>query len=43
MMYDRIVSMRKALRDRLEKLGTPGRWDFITNQRGMFIYTGMSS
>ncbi|XP_064465698.1 aspartate aminotransferase, cytoplasmic-like isoform X1 [Ornithodoros turicata] len=41
-MANRIISMRKALRDQLEKLGTPGTWDHITNQIGMFSYTGLN-
>jgi aspartate aminotransferase len=27
---------RQALRAKLEELGTPGRWEFITRQAGMF-------
>jgi aspartate aminotransferase, cytoplasmic len=34
--------MRKALQDHLEKLGTPGSWTHITNQIGMFSFTGLS-
>ena len=34
--------MRLGLRERLEKLGTPGAWDHITAQIGMFSYTGLS-
>jgi len=33
--------MRKALRDELNNLGTPGNWDHIVNQIGMFSYTGL--
>lgn len=38
----RIIEMRKLLREELERIKTPGNWDNITNQIGMFSYTGMS-
>ena len=41
-MADRIINMRSGLRERLEKLGTPGNWNHITDQIGMFSYTGLS-
>ena len=41
-MSKRIREMRAGLRERLEKLGTPGTWDHITNQIGMFSYTGLT-
>ena len=41
-MSSRIKEMRKGLRERLEKLGTPGSWDHITSQIGMFSFTGMT-
>ena len=31
-MADRIIGMRAGLRERLEKLGTPGKWNHITDQ-----------
>ena len=34
--------MRKLLREELERLKTPGNWENITNQIGMFSYTGLS-
>lgn len=34
--------MRKLLRENLEKLGVPGKWDHITSQIGMFSYTGLT-
>lgn len=34
--------MRTQLRKRLEELKTPGSWEHITNQIGMFSYTGLS-
>jgi len=42
LMADRIRSMREGLRDRLIKLGTPGTWDHVTKQIGMFSYTGLT-
>lgn len=42
LMTDRIKSMRKSLRENLEKLGTIGTWNHITDQTGMFSYTGLS-
>jgi len=41
-MSDRIRLMRSGLRDRLVALGTPGNWDHIVNQIGMFSYTGLN-
>ncbi|KAK3306432.1 pyridoxal phosphate-dependent transferase [Chaetomium strumarium] len=41
-MSGRIISMRTALRDKLEKLGTPGKWNHITDQIGMFSFTGLT-
>ena len=41
-MSGRIITMRDALRSRLEKLGTPGTWHHITDQIGMFSFTGLS-
>jgi len=41
-MANRIIAMRAGLRQRLEKLGTPGSWNHITDQIGMFSYTGLS-
>ena len=34
--------MRKALRSKLEEIGTPGTWNHITDQIGMFSFTGLS-
>ncbi|XP_045582730.1 aspartate aminotransferase, cytoplasmic [Procambarus clarkii] len=42
-MSGRIIEMRKGLRERLEKLGTPGTWDHITSQIGMFSFTGLNA
>lgn len=41
-MSSRIIQMRQALRQRLEELQTPGTWEHITQQIGMFSYTGLN-
>lgn len=41
-MSGRIIEMRKALRGQLEKLETPGTWNHITDQIGMFSFTGLN-
>ncbi|MFQ6630475.1 hypothetical protein Gotur_009101 [Gossypium turneri] len=41
-MADRIIGMRTALRGNLEKLGSPLSWQHITNQIGMFCYSGLT-
>lgn len=41
-MSCRIRDMRQGILERLKKLGTPGQWDHITSQIGMFSYTGLS-
>jgi len=41
-MSGRIIDMRKKLRLTLEKLGTPGKWNHITDQIGMFSFTGLT-
>uniref|UniRef100_A0A915AKZ3 Aspartate aminotransferase n=1 Tax=Parascaris univalens TaxID=6257 RepID=A0A915AKZ3_PARUN len=41
-MATRIKSMRTALRENLEKLNTPGKWEHITQQIGMFSFTGLT-
>lgn len=41
-MSDRIVAMRVALRKAVEAKGTPGTWNHITDQIGMFTYTGLN-
>ena len=41
-MSGRIIDMRKALQSALDKLKTPGTWDHITSQIGMFSFTGIS-
>ena len=41
-MSGRIQEMRKGLRQRLEAKGTPGSWEHITSQIGMFSFTGLT-
>lgn len=41
-MSNRIIKMRKALYDELVRLGTPGTWNHIVDQIGMFSYTGLN-
>ncbi|RMD42909.1 hypothetical protein DV735_g2227, partial [Chaetothyriales sp. CBS 134920] len=41
-MSGRILDMRKGLKAELDRLGTPGNWDHIVNQIGMFSFTGLS-
>ncbi|KAF4591532.1 aspartate aminotransferase, mitochondrial precursor [Ophiocordyceps camponoti-floridani] len=42
-MADRIIKMRTLLRENLEKLGSKHDWSHITNQIGMFAYTGLTT
>jgi len=41
-MADRIIQMRLLLRSQLEKLGSKLKWNHITEQIGMFCYSGLS-
>ncbi|KAH3668696.1 hypothetical protein OGAPHI_002450 [Ogataea philodendri] len=41
-MSSRISKMRKTLTAELENLGTPGTWKHISEQQGMFSFTGLS-
>lgn len=41
-MSSRIRDMRAALRSELETLKTPGQWGHITDQIGMFSFTGLT-
>lgn len=41
-MSSRIIRMRQALYNELTKLKTPGTWEHITSQIGMFSYTGLT-
>lgn len=40
-MADRIITMRALLKENLEKLGSKHDWSHITNQIGMFAFTGL--
>ena len=42
-MSSRVLEMRQALFDALNKVGAPGTWQHILNQRGLFTYTGLTS
>jgi len=42
-MVRRILSMRSAIRKGLEGLNTPGTWNHITDQIGMFSFTGLTA
>ncbi|XP_068614874.1 aspartate aminotransferase, cytoplasmic-like [Brachionichthys hirsutus] len=41
-MADRVMLMRAQLSAKLQALGTPGTWNHITEQRGMFSFTGLT-
>lgn len=40
-MADRIIDMRHGLQKILEDLKTPGTWGHISDQIGMFSFTGL--
>jgi len=40
-MADRIITMRQRLVDQLKNEGSSKNWSHITNQIGMFSYTGL--
>jgi len=42
LMSNRIIEMRTALRSALEAKKTPGTWNHVTDQIGMFTYTGLT-
>jgi len=42
LMSGRIIKMRSLLRDSLQAVGSKRNWDHITNQIGMFSYTGVT-
>lgn len=42
-MAERIKKLRKATYEKFKILGTPGTWDHIVNQIGMFSYTGLTA
>ena len=41
-MADRVLLMRAQLKEKLQALGTPGTWNHITEQIGMFSFTGLN-
>jgi aspartate/tyrosine/aromatic aminotransferase len=41
-MANRIKAMRRALYDALHERKTPGTWEHILNQIGMFTFTGLT-
>eukprot|EP00397_Hematodinium_sp_SG-2012_P033933 GEMP01036333.1.p1 GENE.GEMP01036333.1~~GEMP01036333.1.p1 ORF type:complete len:403 (+),score=94.89 GEMP01036333.1:141-1349(+) len=41
-MADRVLEVRDLLRKGLEAKGTPGTWNHITDQIGMFSFTGLT-
>ncbi|CAF2896710.1 unnamed protein product [Rotaria sp. Silwood2] len=41
-MYERIHAMRQLLYSKLKQLDTPGTWEHIIQQTGMFAYTGLN-
>lgn len=42
-MSSRIKEMRQKLREELERIGAPGSWNHVTDQIGMFSYTGLNA
>uniref|UniRef100_A0A2M4BNR8 Aspartate aminotransferase n=1 Tax=Anopheles marajoara TaxID=58244 RepID=A0A2M4BNR8_9DIPT len=42
LMADRIISVRSTLRNNLKDLGSSRNWSHITDQIGMFCFTGMN-
>lgn len=41
-MANRLIQLRKDLRQVLEELVAPGTWNHITDQRGMFIFLSLT-
>lgn len=41
-MADRVLLMRAQLKEKLQALGTPGTWNHVTEQIGMFSFTGLN-
>jgi aspartate aminotransferase len=39
---ERMHHVRQSLADNLKNIGTPGTWDHIVNQAGLFTYLGLS-
>ncbi len=40
---DRMNSMRALLKENIVKVGAKGNWDHVTNQIGMFSFTGLTA
>ena len=40
-MADRIITMRQRLQDGLKREGSSRNWQHITDQIGMFCFTGL--
>ena len=40
-MADRIITMREQLRENLKKEGSTLNWQHVTDQIGMFCFTGL--
>jgi len=43
LMSDRIKLMRQKIYEKLKSLGTPGSWEHLVQQIGMFGYTGLNA
>mmetsp|Transcript_7500 Transcript_7500/g.951 ORF Transcript_7500/g.951 Transcript_7500/m.951 type:complete len:85 (+) Transcript_7500:991-1245(+) len=41
-MADRIITMRSELKSGLQNAGSQLTWDHVTNQIGMFAFTGLN-
>lgn len=41
-MAGRILECRQLLFNKLKELGTPGTWNHIVDQKGMFGFTGLN-
>ncbi|KAJ7336719.1 Golgi Transport [Desmophyllum pertusum] len=42
-MAGRILECRKILFNKLKELGTPGTWNHVVDQKGMFGFTGLNA
>lgn len=42
LMADRIINVRTQLKDNIKNLGSSRNWEHITDQIGMFCFTGMT-
>nr|XP_033805927.1 putative aspartate aminotransferase, cytoplasmic 2 [Geotrypetes seraphini] len=42
-MAERFMFNRQKLKEKLRILGTPGTWDHITNQKGMYSFSGLNA